>query len=225
MVTATRMFLRFLISVNRCAPGLDEAIPCVAERRLATLPQYLSPESIECIIANLDTATARGVRDKAIVLLLARLGLRASEIAGLVFNDINWQHATLSVTGKSRREARLPLPQEVGDALLDYLNTARPPIGDEHIFISMVAPWSPISRCVVHTAGTRAILQAGVETPALGAHVYRHSAATAMLRQGASLPIVGEILRHRSIETTAQYAKVDVDRLRQITVPWHGVML
>jgi integrase/recombinase XerD len=120
VVTATRMFVRFLIASGRCMPGLDDAIPTIALWRLATLPQYLPAEDVERIITACDPSIPLGARDQAIILLMARLGLRGSDIVGLRCLDINWQDATLVVAGKSRRETRLPLPQDVGDALLHY---------------------------------------------------------------------------------------------------------
>ncbi|MGI9305648.1 MAG: tyrosine-type recombinase/integrase [Gammaproteobacteria bacterium] len=221
-VKATRMFLRFLIATERCQPGLEAAVPTIAEWRLSTLPRYLPPEDVKHVIAGCDDSTAIGIRDKAIILLLARLALRASEVAGLQGDDIDWSQGTFSVVGKNRREARLPLPQEVGDALLRYLDMARPPVDSTRVFITATAPWRPITRYVVKSAAAQAIRRAGVEAPSFGAHVLRHSAATAMLREGTSLQVIGEVLRHRRIDTTAHYAKVDVGLLQQVTRPWPG---
>jgi integrase/recombinase XerD len=220
VVTATRMFVRFLIANGACAPGLDDAIPTIARWRLATLPQYLPADDVERIIAACDPSTPLGARDQAMILLMARLGLRSSDVTRLRLGDINWQDATLVVSGKSRRETRLPLPQEVGDALLHYLQEARPPIPTDRVFVTAIAPWGPISRQVVGKTAVRAIQRASVSAPTLGARVFRHSAATAMLRQGASLQTIGAILRHTSMETTAHYAKVDIDLLHQVAKPW-----
>jgi site-specific recombinase XerD len=162
------------------------------------------------------------MRDKAIVLFLARLGLRAGDVANLQLHDIDWSQGTFRVMGKSRREAKLPLPQDVGDAVLDYLHRARPSVKTPYVFIRVIAPWTPITRCVVQHAAGEAIQRAGVETPSFGAHVLRHSAATALLRQGASLQVIGEVLRHRSVDTTAHYAKVDTGLLQEVTMPWPG---
>lgn len=219
---AFRVFLRFLTATGRAQPGLEAAIPTIAQWRLATLPRYLRPEDLERVIAACDGSTARGIRDKAIVLFLARLGLRASDVANLRLHDIEWSQGTFRVMGKSRREAKLPLPQDVGDAVLDYLHRMRPSVKTPYVFIRMIAPWKPITRYVVQHAASEAIQRAGVETPSLGAHVLRHSAATALLRQGASLQVIGEVLRHRSVETTAHYAKVDTRLLHEVTLPWPG---
>jgi site-specific recombinase XerD len=221
-VTALRMFLRFLSATGHCQPGLEAAVPSIASWPLATLPRYLPPEAVERVIAAGERTTARGLRDHAIVLLLARLGLRAGEVASLHLDDIDWVQGTFCVLGKSRREAKLPLPQDVGDAVLAYLETARPAILSPFVFLTAIAPWTPITRYVVTSVATRAIQRAGVEAPALGAHVLRHSAATGLLRQGASLQVIGEVLRHSSVDTTAHYAKVDVALLQQVTMPWPG---
>lgn len=153
---------------------------------------------------------------------MARLGLRASDVASLKLDDIDWSHGTFTVIGKSRREAKLPLPQDVGDAILNYLRQARPAVNDVYVFITAVAPWEPITRNVVKHVATRAIRHAGVEAPSFGSHILRHSAATGLLRQGASLQVIGEVLRHSSIDTTALYAKVDIGLLQQVIRPWPG---
>ena len=223
VVAAVRMWLRFLIATGRCEPGLDEAIPTIAAWRLSTLPRYLPAEAIERVISACDTATPLGVRDQAVILLLARLGLRASEVAGLRFVDLDWQNATLDVQGKYHRKARLPLPQEVGDALLRYLEHARPPVASDRVFIRTVAPLGPLSRPTITQTAARALRRAGIDAPFFGSHLFRHSAATTLLRQGASLETIGEVLRHASVETTVLYAKVDRDLLQQVALPWPEV--
>jgi integrase/recombinase XerD len=221
-VTAIRMFIRFLIAIGRCQPGIEAAIPALAEWPLARLPRYLPLEEVERVLASTDRSTPIGIRDKAILLLLARMGLRASEVAELAFPDIDWSAGTFSVMGKSRRESKLPLPQEVGDALLKYLESARPSVETNRVFITTIAPWIPITRYVVKHVAAQAIRRAGIKAPSFGAHVLRHSAATGMLHQGASLQVIGEVLRHSCIETTAHYAKVDMLLLKQVTRPWPG---
>ena len=221
-VTAFRMFLRFLTTTGRAQPELEAALPPIAQWRLTTLPRYMQPEDLERVIAACDASTARGIRDKAIVLLLARLGLRAGDVANLQLHDIDWSQGTFRVMGKSRREAKLPLPQDVGDAILEYLHSARPSAKTPYVFLRVIAPWTSVTRCVVQHAAAEAIQRAGVEAPSFGAHVLRHSAATALLRQGASLQVIGEVLRHRSVETTAHYAKIDTGLLHEVTMPWPG---
>ncbi len=224
VATAVRMFLRYLCAVGQCSPHLVDAIPRMHGRRLTTLPRHLPGEDVEKLVASCYQAKRGGLRDRAILLLLARLGLRAGDIMGLRVTDIDWSDATVRVQGKGRREARLPLPQDVGDAILVYLEKARPKTNFNHVFLTAVAPWRPLgSNATVSDIVARAIERAGVDAPTCGAHLLRHSAATAMLRDGASLSGIGEVLRHRSIETTAHYARVDVRLLQQVAQPWTEV--
>lgn len=223
VVTSVRMFLRFLIAIGRCTPGLDHALPTIAHWRLASLPKYLPAETVERVLASCDPTTLIGVRDRAVLLLLARLGLRAGEVAALKWCDIDWHDGTLCVAGKSRRETRLPLPQEVGEAILHYVEHQRPRVPSEHVFLTTMAPIGPIGQKTVTRIAACALRRANVDSPIHGAHVLRHSAATHMLRQGVSLPLIGAVLRHASVETTAIYAKVDLQLLQQVARPWPEV--
>jgi len=222
--TALRMFLRFLIAEGKCVADLGEAIPVLAHWRLSSLPRYLQPEEVERIISSCGP-TPVGRRDRAILLLLSRLGLRAGDIVQLRLGDIDWEGAGIHVSGKGRRQARLPLTQEVGHALVAYLQDDRPRTDTDVLFIRSRAPFRAFtSHCAISVIVTRAMHRAGVTCQSRGAaHVLRHSAATSMLRQGASLQDIATILRHRSIETTQIYAKVDVTTLRQIAQPWPEV--
>lgn len=222
---ALRMFLRFLIAEGRCAAGLDAAIPTVAHWRLAPLPRYFSPEDVERLIASCDQASAVGRRDRAILLLLARLGLRARDIAHLRLSDIDWEGASIQVCGKGRRHTRLPLSQEVGQAIVTYLKKGRPQTNADTVFFSSRAPRRPFaSNCAISDIVKRALHRAGVVRPSRGAaHLLRHSLATSLLRRGTSLQDIAAILRHRSTETTLIYAKVDIPSLRQIAQPWPEV--
>lgn len=223
LATALRMFLRFLISRGDCTAGLDYAIPTVARWRLAALPKYLPGPDVERLIQSCDLASTLGARDHAILLLIARLGLRSADVSSLRFRDLHWSEAALIVSGKNRCEASLPLPQDVGDAILHYLRHARPSISSESVFITTKAPHIPISRQVVGRAVRRALRRTGISAPTEGAHLLRHSAATSLLREGASLSAIGALLRHASIETTTLYAKVDVGLLSEIAMPWPEV--
>jgi site-specific recombinase XerD len=220
MLSALRMFLRFLSAHDHCAPELVDAIPTVAGWRRASLPSYLRAEELERLIAGCDTTTPIGTRDRAVLLLLMRLGLRAGDIAGLKLGDIDWYQGTLCVCGKNRHVNRLPLPQDAGEALLDYLTRHRPRVEMPHVFITTIAPIVPFSRWIVSEVVARALRRANINVPAHGAHLLRHSAATAMLRQGVPLETIGAVLRHASIETTSTYTKVDVELLRLVVQPW-----
>ena len=223
--TALRMLLRFLIADGRCASGLDGAIPVLVHRRLSSLPRYLSADDVERVIASCDRASAVGQRDRAILLLLARLGLRAGDIVHLRLRDIDWKAAWIHVVGKGRRETRLPLTQELGDALVTYLLRSRPTTDTDAVFVRARAPFRAFrSHCAVSVIVDRAFARAGVTRPSRGAaHLLRHSVAASMLRHGASLQEVATLLRHRSVTTTEIYAKVDVTALRMIAQPWPQV--
>jgi integrase/recombinase XerD len=223
--TALRMFLRFLIADGQCPPGLEAAIPLLPHWRLASLPRYLQPEEVERIVASCDLATSVGKRDRAILLLLARLGLRAGDVVQLRLSDLDWKNAWVQVCGKGRRQARLPLTQEVGDALVDYLQRGRPPTDDDRVFVCSRAPFrSFTSYSAVSATVGRAMRRTEVDRPGRGAaHLLRHSVATSLLRHGASLQDIATLLRHRSIQTTQIYAKVDFAALRQIAQPWPEV--
>ena len=221
LVNAIRMFLRFLAVSGHCPADLIAAVPGIAQWKLSSLPRYICATDIARLVAACDPATAAGSRDRAVILFLARLGLRAGDVRDLRLADIDWSQGRLRVMGKGRCETWLPLPQDVGDAVLHYLRHFRPSIDDDHVFLRVYAPLGPLpSSGPISKLVSRAIQRAGIETPSMGAHMLRHSAATEMLRQGSSLDVIGAVLRHRSIESTAHYAKVDVALLRLVVQPW-----
>jgi site-specific recombinase XerD len=223
VLAAVRMFLRYLVVEGKCRPGLEHALTSVANWSQQSLPQGLTPEEIQRVLAACPPTT-RGLRDRAALLLLIRLGLRAGDVSKLRFSDLCFETATIQVSGKGRREVRLPLPQDVGDALLEYLRAERSRIQSEFVFLRSIAPFQPFSmrqagKGIGHIA--RAALQrAGVQPPRRGSHVFRHTAACQMLRQGVNLEGIAEVLRHRSVATTGIYAKVDLELLGQIAQPW-----
>jgi len=223
--TAVRALLRFLIADGRCRASLLGAIPVIAHWRLASLPRYLAPEDIERMINSCDVRSAMGKRDRAILLLLARLGLRAGDIVQMRLADIDWKGAWINVSGKSRRETRLPLSQEVGQALVAYLQDGRPAGDTDAMFLRSRAPFRALgNHCAVSVMVSSVMRRAGIKRPGRGAaHLLRHSVATSMLRHGASLQEISALLRHRSVETTQIYAKVDVKGLQQIAQAWLGV--
>jgi site-specific recombinase XerD len=218
VATNIRRFLRYLIARGRCRTDLVEAVPRVPTWRMTRLPQYLPADDVERIVAASDLQQGTALRNRA-MLLLARLGLRGHEVVKLRLDDIDWSHARLRVCGKGGRETRLPLPQDVGDAIVRYLR-ARPTAASDFVFVTSEAPIAPISASGLRDVVGRAIRRAGVRSPSHGTHILRHSLASRLLRQGASLDAIGAVLRHRSIDTTALYAKVDVDLLRQVAQPW-----
>jgi integrase/recombinase XerD len=224
MVTGLRAFVRFLITSGLCPAGLDGAIPTLAYWHLSTLPRYLQAEEVERIVAACSSNTTVGMRDRAIVLLLARLALRVGDIVHLRLGDIDWKEGWILVSGKGRRESRLPLPKEVGEAIAAYVTGARPLVDTDTLFVCSRAPLRGFtSHCAISMIVARAMRKAGINCPSRGAaHVLRHSAATTMLRQGASLQEIAAVLRHRSIATTSIYAKVDVLVLQEIAQPWPG---
>lgn len=224
-VTAIRAFIRFLAVEGKCSASLEAAIPTLAHWRLASLPCYLQPEEVERVIAACDREAKVSRRDRAILLLLARLGLRAGDIVQLRLGDINWEQAWISVSGKGRRRTELPLTQEVGDAIAAYLESDRPAVNTDRLFLCSRAPLRAFtSHCTVSMLVRQAMRRAGVTCRNRGAaHVFRHSAATSMLQRGASLQEIANLLRHRSIQTTEIYAKVDIAALRQIAQPWPEV--
>lgn len=222
MVAALRGYLRFLAAHDLCPPGLDAAVPSIPRWRLSTLPRYLDSNDVERVIDSCHVESPVGLRNRAILLFLARLGLRAGDIVAMRFNDIDWDGATLRVCGKSRREVRLPLPQDVGDALLEYLERGRPALSVERVFLCAQAPFRPFTATpVVSAIVSAALRRAGIsDPPSRGTHLLRHSAATAMLRSGASLDAIASVLRHRSSDTTAHYAKVDLAMLAPLAQAW-----
>lgn len=224
MCGSLRMYLRFLAATGVCSAALVGAIPRIPRWRLATLPRYILNDDVERVIASCDPTTPRGLRDRAILLLLARLALRGGDVANLHLHDIDWDNALIRVAGKTRRTVALPLPQDVGDALLAYIEHARPVVASSKVFIRVIAPFQPFaSSSPIAIIVRDALKRAGVDNANLrGAYLLRHSAATNMLRSGATLDAVGAVLRHRSPETTAIYAKVDTSMLSQVAQPWIG---
>jgi site-specific recombinase XerD len=201
---------------------LEGAIPVLAHWRLSSLPRYLQTEEVERVIAACDPAMAVGKRDRAVLLLLARLGLRAGDIVQLRLGDLDWKEGAISVSGKGRRQTLMPLTQEIGDAIASYITDGRPETAVDNLFVRSRAPFRALANhCAVSMIVAQAMHRAGVVCPSRGAaHVLRHSVASSMLRQGASLQEIAGVLRHRSTATTEIYAKVDVTALRQIAQAW-----
>jgi integrase/recombinase XerD len=225
LFTAVRMFLRHLTIEGKCPVGLNYALPSLAGWSQQGVPRCLPAADVETLIAACDPMDKVGMRDRAILLLLARLGLRAGDVASLRLSDISWPLATIRVSGKGQREALLPLPQDAGDAILTYLEFGRPHVESDHIFLRCCAPFRPFAHGgPVSLIVRRAFLRSGIKSPSLGSHILRHSVASEMLRQGTPLYGIATVLRHRSIDTTTIYAKVDLDLLREVAQPWPEVL-
>jgi site-specific recombinase XerD len=220
MVTSLRAFLRFAHATGRTAVPLAGAVPAVASWRLAALPRGLSQAEIGRLLAGCDRETAAGLRDYAALSLLARLGLRGAEAAGLQLGDINWRAGEIAVCGKGSRTERLPLPAPAGEALAAWLTGGRPRCESRAVLVSVRRPYRQLTPEAVRAVMGRACDRAGLERR--GAHRLRHALATEMLRAGASLPEVGQVLRHRSQLSTSLYAKVDQNALRPLARPWPG---
>jgi integrase/recombinase XerD len=221
MVTALRSLLRFLHVTGRAPGPLTGAVPAVASWRLAGLPRRLSSGQVEALIEGCNTGSVVGVRDRALLVLLARLGLRTAEAAAVRLEDVDWRSGQILIRGKGNRVERLPLPQTVGEALAEYVTTTRPRCASRSVFLTVRGrPPRPLTAMAVRQIVARACTRAGL--PRLGAHRLRHTLASDLLRAGNSLPQVGQVLRHRSQLSTAIYAKVDTARLRDVARPWPG---
>lgn len=223
MLSALRSFLRFCHLRGHIASALAENVPSVTSWRQKNIPSYLTADEVERVLAACDQSTAVGRRDYAILMLLARLALRAGEIVALTLDDLLWESGEISVFGKGKQRRRMPLTEDVGRAVSSYLTAARPRVESRSLFIRVRAPLRGFgSVCAISTIVEEAIKRAGLNPPAKGAQLLRRSLATGMLRQGATLSEIGQILRHKNPATTAIYTKVDFDALRQIALPWPG---
>jgi site-specific recombinase XerD len=220
-VPALRVFLRWIHQRGTTARSLAGCVPAVAASRLATVPKSLPGEQVESLLQRCDRSTLIGRRDYAILLLLARLGLRAGDVVAMELDDLDWEGGELLVRGKGGRQDRLPLPRKVGAAVAAYLRHGRPRCSTRRVFVRARAPHRGFcSSVAVSNIVQRGLERAGIEPPRKGAHTLRHALACTMLRRGASLAEIGQILRHRSPDTTAIYAKVDIAALRRLALAW-----
>jgi len=208
--TALRSFFRFLLQAGAITTDLAQAGPTGPHWRLSGLPKFMKAEDVEWLLHSCDRQTAQGQRDDALLLLLARLGLRAGEGVALTRDDLAWEAGALLVRGKSTRQDRLPLPQEVGEAFVTSIGAGRPPSPTRQVFLRARAPHRGFANSQgISTIVSRALDRAGLEPALQGAHLLRHSLATQLLQNGASLVEIGALLRHQPIETTRIYAQVD----------------
>jgi integrase/recombinase XerD len=223
LTAGLRSFLRYARYRGEIRVDLAAAVPSVANWSMPSIPRGIAADQVRQLLSRVDRSTAVGRRDYAILLLLARLGLRASEVVRLELEDIDWRAGCLSVCGKGGRRHQLPLPKDVGEAIVAYLKRGRPPTPSRRVFLRSRAPLrgfagpSSLDAVVSH-----ALACTGIDAPTRGAHQFRHGLASEMLRRGASLSEIGELLGHRSPETTKIYTKVDLVALRTLALPWPG---
>jgi len=223
VATAMRSFLRYAQYRGEVATALAAAVPTVAAwTTTPAVPKAISAEHAQRAIDSCDLNTAVGLRDRAVLLLLARLGLRAHEIIALQLEDCDWDSGHLRLRSKNRREQLLPLPIDVGAAIAAYLKQGRPTSTDRHLFLLSRAPIRGLRQGAIGTIVRYALQRAQVDAPHRGSHQFRHALAVRMLQGGASLREIGEVLRHQSPQSTSIYARVDIDALRSLAMPWPG---
>ena len=223
MVLVLRDFCRFLYLHKYIQEDISVSIPRVPCWKATILPNHLERSDVERILKTCERNTPKGMRDYAILLLLARLGLRAGEVLNLTLDDVDWESGEITICGKGSKRNLLPLPQEIGRALVQYLQHGRPPCSSRYVFIRLRAPHtkfqssSPIGKIV-----ERAIKRAGLNPPHKGSHLLRHTFATSLLRHGASLPEIGRMLGHERVSSTLVYAHIDMKNLKKVAQPWPG---
>jgi site-specific recombinase XerD len=224
MCCSLRAFLRYLHHRGLNSRALAGCVPSIRRWKLATLPTYLPAAQVQKALDSCDRETVMGRRDYAILLLLAKLGLRADEVATLTLDDIDWRASEMLVRAKGRQRARMPIPPDVGAAIVAYLRNGRPKASCRRLFVRTLAPHVGFaSGCAITWIAKTALDRAGIEGCAhRGAHIFRHSLATELLRSGATLSEIGQLLRHESHDTTRIYAKVNIDALRTLSLPWPG---
>ena len=217
-VSGLRALLRFCFLEGLLAADLSQAALVIRGRRASSLPRGISPAHARALLCSCDRRRALGRRDYALIVLLLRLGLRRGEVARLTLDDIDWRAGELVIHGKGGREDRLPLPADVGGAIAAYLQRGRPASERREVFLRARAPYAPIASGTVGSTVRRACRRAGI--PEVGSHRLRHTTACEMVSAGIPIVRIGQVLRHRSLQSTAIYARVDIEQLRQLAVPW-----
>ena len=221
-VTALRSFLRWAQMRGLCAALLANSVPTVSSPRSSGLPLHLSKEQLDALLRAFERNRGNGSRNYAAVLCMARLGLRVAEVVQITLDDIDWKEGTLRLPlSKGRRERVLPLPCDVGQALVDYLRRCRPPTKSRHVFVShQHTTGHPLTKSAMRLVTRNAFIRAGLNTPSKGTRVLRHTAATHLIRAGSTIKEIADILGHSSIDTTCIYAKVDIPALAEAAAPW-----
>ena len=224
MCWAIRAFLRYLHHKGLHPLALASCVPSIRRWKLTSLPTYLSAAQVHTVLDGCDRATALGRRDYAIIMMLAKLGMRAGEVATLTLDDIDWRSGEMLIRAKGRRRTRMPLPPDIGAAIIAYLRNGRPKSSCRRLFVRTLAPHIGFaSGCAITMIAKTALDRVGIKGCAhRGAHIFRHSLATELLRSGATLSEIGQLLRHESHDTTRIYAKVDINALRAVSLPWPG---
>ena len=224
MCWSLRAFLRYLHHQGLNPRALADCVPSMRRWKLASLPTFLPAAQVQKALDGCDRATSMGRRDYAILMMLAELGLRAGEVATLTLDDIDWRAGEMLVRAKGRQRARMPIPPDVGTAIVAYLRNGRPKSSCRKLFIRTLAPHVGFaSASAITMVAKTALVRVGIEGCAhRGAHIFRHSLATELLRSGATLTEIGQLLRHESHDTTRIYAKVDIEALRTLSLPWPG---
>ena len=224
MCWSVRAFLRYLHHQGLNPHALADCVPSMRRWKLASLPTFLPAAQVQRVLDGCDRATPMGRRDYAILMMLAKLGLRADEVATLTLDDIDWRASEMLIRAKGRQRARMPIPPDVGAAIVAYLRNGRPKSSCRRLFIRTLAPYVGFaSGCAITMIAKTALDRVGIEGCAhRGAHIFRHSLATELLRSGATLTEIGQLLRHLSHDTTRIYAKVDIEALRTLSLPWPG---
>jgi site-specific recombinase XerD len=224
MCWSLRAFLRYLHHRGLNPLALAGCVPSIRRWKFASLPTYLSASQVKKALGSCDRATALGLRDYAILMMLAKLGMRAGEIAALTLDDMDWRTGEMLINAKGRQHTRMPIPPDVGAAVVAYLRDGRPKSSCRRLFLRTLAPNVGFaSGCAITMIAKTALERAGIHGYAHhGAHIFRHSLATELLRSGATLSEIGQLLRHESHDTTRIYAKVDIEALRTLSLPWPG---
>lgn len=223
MCWTIRAFVRYLLCQGHICVDLSTAVPSIRKWKFAPLPEHLSPEQVQQVLDGCDRSTHIGKRDYAVLLLLSRLGFRANEVVLLKLDDIDWHSGRIMVQGKGRRQASVPLLAQVGSALADYVKHARPMSDSRRVFLRSLAPHSAFATSSgISMIAVSALTRAGLKVRPKGTHIFRHTLATQLLKAGATLAEIGQVLRHKDHDTTRLYAKVDINALSKLGLPWPG---
>lgn len=222
MTTALRCFFRFLAMKGLCDERLVDAVPAVAAWKLSHIPKYITKEQLEILLSSFNRKRADGLRGYAIAICLSRLGLRRSEVAHLSLDNIKWRSGVVRICdGKDRQANELPLPKDVGEAIVAYLRSGRPKTTERRIFVRHRRPMGvALNGSAIGAIIRRGFKRTGLKVPSCGPHILRHTVATHMIQQGVSIKEIADILRHKSIDTTVIYTKVDIPMLCEVALPW-----